>query len=64
MLALASAPQSQNPVLVLFLIAVVLVAVFWRAILTFAIAAIIVGFAFLLITIWIDTIHGLHALIP
>ena len=64
MLALASAQQGQNPVLVLFLIAVVLVAVFWRAILTFAIAAIIVGFVFLLVATWIDTIHALHALIP
>jgi hypothetical protein len=64
MLALASAQQGQNPTLVLFLIAVVAVAVFWRAILAIGIAAIIVGFVFLLVTIWVDIIHGLHALIP
>jgi hypothetical protein len=64
MLALASVQQGQNPTLVLFLIVVVAVAVFWRAILAIGIAAIIVGFLFLLVTIWADAIHGLHALIP
>jgi hypothetical protein len=64
MLALASAQQGQNPTLVLFLIAVVAVAAFWRAILAFGIAALVVGFVFLLVTIWLDTIHGLHVLIP
>jgi hypothetical protein len=64
MLALASAQQGQNPTLVLFIIVVVAVAVFWRAIIAIGIAAIVVGFVFLLVTIWIDTIHGLHALIP
>jgi hypothetical protein len=63
-LALASAQQGQNPTLVLFLIAVVAVAVFWRAIVAFGIAALVVGFVFLLVTIWLDAIHGLHVLIP
>jgi hypothetical protein len=64
MLALASAQQGQNPTLVLFLIVVVAVAIFWRAILAIGIAAIIVGFVFLLVTISLDILHGLHALIP
>ena len=63
-LALASAQQGQNPTLVLFLILVVVVAVFWRAILAIGIAAVIVGFVFLLVTILVDILHGLHALIP
>lgn len=64
MLALASTQQGQNPTLVLFLIVVVLVAIFWRAILAIGIAAIFVGFVFLIVTISVDILHGLHALIP
>jgi hypothetical protein len=64
MLALASTQQGQNPTLVLFLIIVVVVAVCWRAILAIGIAAITVGFVFLLVTISVDILHGLHALIP
>jgi len=64
MLALAATQQGQNPTLVLFLIAVVAVALFWRAILAIGIAAIVVGFVFLLVTILLDILHGLHALIP
>jgi hypothetical protein len=64
MLALASTQQGQNPTLVLFLIVVVAVALFWRAILAIGIAAVVVGFVFLLVTILLDILHGLHALIP
>ena len=64
MLALASTQQGQNPTLVLFLIVVVVVAVCWRAILAIGIAAITVGFVLLLVTISVDILHGLHALIP
>lgn len=64
MLALASTQTGQNPTLVLFLIVVVVVAVFWRAILAISIAAIFVGFVFLIVTISVDILHGLHALIP
>ena len=49
MLALASAPQGSNPTLVLIIIAAVVVAFFWRAILKVAIAALIIGFVFLLV---------------
>jgi len=64
MLAIASTQQGLNPTLVLFLIVVVVVALCWRAILAIGIAAIIVGFVFLLVTISVDILHGLHALIP
>jgi hypothetical protein len=64
MLALASTPQGQNPTLVLFFVAVVVVAAFWRAILAIGIAAIVVGFLFLLVTVLADVLHALHSLIP
>jgi hypothetical protein len=64
MLALASTQQGLNPELVLFIIAVVAVAVFWRVIIAIGIAAVVVGFLFLVVTIWLDAVHGLHALIP
>jgi hypothetical protein len=64
MLALASASQGQNPTLIFILIAAVVVAVFWRPILTIGIAAIIIGFVFLLVTGLLEILHDLHALIP
>jgi hypothetical protein len=64
MLALTSAPQGQNPTLILIIIAAVIVAVFWRMILKIGIAAVIIGFAFLLVTELLDMLHSLHALIP
>ena len=64
MLALASASQGSNPTLVLIIIAAVVVAVFWRAILKIAIAALIIGFVFLLVDGMLVILHGLHALIP
>lgn len=63
MLALASTPQGQNPTLVIIIIAAVVVAAFWRAILTIGIAAMIISFVFLLVTSLLDVVHGLHALI-
>jgi hypothetical protein len=54
---------NMNSTLVLLIIAAVTVAFFWRAILKIGIAAIIVGFAFLLITSLLDILHGLQALL-
>jgi hypothetical protein len=64
MLALASAPQGQNSTLILIIIAAVAVAIFWRTILKIGIAAVMIGFVFLLLTGLLDIAHGLHALIP
>jgi hypothetical protein len=63
MLALATASPGQNPTLILIIIAAVIVAAFWRAILKVGIAAIIIGFAFLLVTSLLDILHGLQALL-
>ncbi len=52
-----------NSTLVLIIIAAVIVAAFWRAILKIGIAAIIVGFAFLLITSLLDILHALQSLL-
>lgn len=64
MLALTSAPQGLNPTLVIIIIAAVIVAVFWRPILKIAIAAVIIGFAYLSVTGLLDIVHSLRALIP
>jgi hypothetical protein len=64
MLALASAPQGQNPTLALILIAAVIVAVFWRTVLKIGIAAAIIGFVFLLVSSLLEILHALHGLIP
>jgi len=64
MLAVASAPQGQNPTLALILIAAVIVAVFWRTVLKIGIAAAIIGFVFLLVSSLLEILHALHALIP
>jgi hypothetical protein len=64
MLALASAPQGQNSILILIIIAAVTVAIFWRTILKIGIAAVMIGFVFVLVTGLLDVVHGLHALIP
>jgi hypothetical protein len=63
MLALASASQGLNSTLILIIIAAVIVAAFWRFILKIGIAAIIIGFLFLLVTSLLDILHGLNALI-
>ena len=64
MLALASAPQGPSPTLILIIIAAVVVAAFWQTILRIGIAAIVIGFVFLLVSGLLATLHGLHALIP
>ena len=64
MLALTLATQGQNSTLIVAVIAAVAVAVFWRTILKVGIAAVIIGFLFLLIAGLIDVWHNLHALIP
>jgi hypothetical protein len=50
--------------LILIVIAAVIVALFWKTLFKIAIAALVIGFVFLLITGLLDTLHGLHALIP
>jgi hypothetical protein len=52
------------PTLILLVIAAVVVSAFWRTILKIGIAAIIIGFVFLLVTGLLEILHGLHALIP
>jgi hypothetical protein len=64
MLALASASPGSNPTLILIVIAAVIVAFFWRTILKIGIAAVLIGFAFLLVTGLLDILHGLRALVP
>jgi len=64
MLALASASQGQNSTLVVVVIAAVAVAVFWRTILKVGIAAVIIGFIFLLVAGLLDVLHSLRGLIP
>ena len=63
MMALTSASQSQNPTLILIVVAAVLVAFFWQTILKIGVAAVIIGFIFLLITGLLGILHGLHTLI-
>ena len=63
MLALASASQGLNSTLIVIIVAAVVVAAFWQMILKIGIAALIIGFVFLLATSMIDILHGLHALI-
>ena len=64
MLALASAPQGSNPTFILIIIAAVIVAFFWRAILKIGSPRLIIGFVFLLVNGLLDILHGLHALVP
>ena len=64
MLALASASQGLNPTLVVLIIAAVVVAAFWRAIVKVGIAAIIVGFLFLVVSGALDVLHAVRAFIP
>jgi hypothetical protein len=52
------------PTLILIVIAAVVVAAFWQTILKVAIAALIIGFVFLLATGLLNIVHALHALIP
>jgi len=53
-----------NSTLVIIIIAAVILAVFWRPILKIAIAAVIIGFAFLFVSGLLDIVHSLRALIP
>lgn len=64
MLALATASQGQNPILIVIVIAAVVVAVFWRAILKVGMAALVIGFMFLLVNGLLHVVHALHALFP
>jgi Na+-transporting NADH:ubiquinone oxidoreductase subunit NqrB len=64
MLALASASQGQNSTLIVVIIAAVAVAAFWRTILKVGIAAVIIGFIFLLIAGLLEVLQGLRGLIP
>ena len=50
--------------LVLFIIAAVIMAVFWKTLLKVIIAGVIIGFVFLCVTSVLDIAHVLHALIP
>jgi hypothetical protein len=63
MLALAAASQGQNSTVILIIIAAVLVAAFWQAVLKAGIAALIIGFVFLMVTSLLDILHGLQSLL-
>jgi hypothetical protein len=58
--ALASASQGQNSVLILIIIAAVITAAFWRTILKIGIAVVIIGFTFLLVTGTLDFLHAMQ----
>ena len=64
MLALSSASPGPSPTLILIIIAAVIVAAFWRTILKIGIAAVIIGFVFLLVTGLLEILHALHLLVP
>lgn len=64
MLALASASQGQNSTLVVLIIAAVVVAVFWQILLRIGIAAMIIGFVFVLVSGLLEILHTLRGLIP
>lgn len=49
--------------LVLIVIAAVVVAAFWKTLFKVAIAALVIGFAFLCVTSVLEIMHGLYALI-
>jgi hypothetical protein len=53
-----------NSTLVLIIIAAVIVAAFWRALLKIGIAALIIGLAFLSVTGLQDVVRSLHPLFP
>jgi hypothetical protein len=50
--------------LILLIVAAVILAVFWKALLKVIIAALIIGFVFMCVTSVLDIVHSLHALIP
>jgi hypothetical protein len=50
--------------LVVIVIAAVVVAAFWRMILKVGLAALVIGFMFLLVSGVLDVLHVLRALIP
>jgi hypothetical protein len=64
MLVLSSAPQAENPSFILFVVAVVTIAIFWRFLLKVGISVIITGFIFMLVSGLLEIIHSFRALIP
>lgn len=60
----AQTAQGLSPTLVLVVIVGVAVAFFWRFLIKLGIAALIIGFLFVLISAARDILLGLHALIP
>ena len=50
--------------LVLIIIAVVIVAAFWKTLFKVLIAALVIGFVFLCATGVLDIMHAVHTLIP
>ena len=60
----AHATLGQNPTLILLVIAAVVVAFCWRILIKIGLAAVVIGFAFLMISGMLDVLHGLHSLIP
>jgi hypothetical protein len=49
---------------VLLIIATVAVAFFWRVLIRIGLAAIVIGFAFLMVSGLLEFFHGLRSLIP
>ena len=66
MLALASGSGSPSlsPTLIVIIIAAVILAVFWQAVLRIGIAALVIGFMFLLVSGVLDILHTLRGLFP
>jgi hypothetical protein len=63
MLALATAVNGPNPSTTLIIIAAIAAAIFWRGLLKFGIALVVILFAVLLITGTSDLFHDLRVLI-
>jgi hypothetical protein len=64
MLALSSGSASLSSTFIIIMIAAVIVAFFWRTLLKIGIAAMIIGFAFVLVSGLLDILHALRGLIP
>jgi len=64
MLALPPGSASLSPTFIVIIIAAVILAVFWQTLLNIGIAALVIGFLFVLVSGVLDILHALRGLIP
>ena len=64
MLALSPGSASLSPTFIFIIIAAVIVAVFWQIVLRIGIAALVIGFVFVLVSGLLDILHALRGLFP